>query len=175
VAFNDYDDDGRPDIFVANDGMEQFLWHNNGDGTFTNRAIEAGVALRTTAKPIPVWGSISRTTTMTAGPICRSRTCHAGVRSIITKRAVPVCQSFRRPPELSVRRVQDGVSGGAISTTTDGRETCLWRRVVMDNIDRIDPGLRYKEVPLLAKNARKAGADRDRRNGRSSGARRCIR
>src|SRR5438309_5253801 len=45
VAFNDYDDDGRPDIFVANDGMEQFLWRNNGDGTFTNRALEAGVAL----------------------------------------------------------------------------------------------------------------------------------
>ena len=45
VAFNDYDNDGFPDVFVANDGMEQFLWHNNGNGTFTNRALEAGVAL----------------------------------------------------------------------------------------------------------------------------------
>ncbi|MGH9593954.1 MAG: FG-GAP repeat domain-containing protein, partial [Bryobacteraceae bacterium] len=35
VAFNDYDGDGFPDIFVANDGMEQFLFHNNGNGTFT--------------------------------------------------------------------------------------------------------------------------------------------
>src|SRR5207302_863938 len=45
VAFNDYDGDGLPDVFVANDGMEEFLWHNNGNGTFANRALEAGVAL----------------------------------------------------------------------------------------------------------------------------------
>ena len=45
VAFADYDDDGFADIFVANDGMEQFLFHNNGNGTFTERALEAGVAL----------------------------------------------------------------------------------------------------------------------------------
>ena len=44
VAFADYDDDGFADIFVANDGMEQFLFHNNGNGTFTERGLEAGAA-----------------------------------------------------------------------------------------------------------------------------------
>ncbi|MEO7145623.1 MAG: CRTAC1 family protein [Bryobacteraceae bacterium] len=44
VAFNDYDGDGFADIFVANDGMEQFLFHNRGDGTFEERALETGVA-----------------------------------------------------------------------------------------------------------------------------------
>ena len=44
VAFNDYDGDGFADIFVANDGMEQFLFRNRGDGTFAERALEAGVA-----------------------------------------------------------------------------------------------------------------------------------
>src|SRR5206468_1234391 len=44
VAFNDYDDDGFADVFVANDGMEQFLFHNKGNGTFEERALEAGVA-----------------------------------------------------------------------------------------------------------------------------------
>src|SRR6266852_9540358 len=38
VAFADYDDDGFTDIFVANDGMQQFLFHNNGNGTFTECA-----------------------------------------------------------------------------------------------------------------------------------------
>ena len=40
----DYDDDGHLDIFVANDAMENFLFRNNGDGTFENRALVSGVA-----------------------------------------------------------------------------------------------------------------------------------
>jgi hypothetical protein len=44
VAFVDVDGDGRQDIFVANDLTPNMLWHNNGDGTFTNRAVQAGCA-----------------------------------------------------------------------------------------------------------------------------------
>lgn len=40
----DYDNDGFVDLFVSNDAMENFLFHNQGDGTFENRAWEAGVA-----------------------------------------------------------------------------------------------------------------------------------
>lgn len=43
VAFADYDDDGWMDIYVANDSMQSFLYHNNHDGTFTENAIAAGV------------------------------------------------------------------------------------------------------------------------------------
>src|SRR5437660_298727 len=45
VSLNDYSGDGVAVVDDANDGMEEFLWHNNGNGTFTNRALEAGVAL----------------------------------------------------------------------------------------------------------------------------------
>ncbi|MGA7234472.1 MAG: CRTAC1 family protein [Bryobacteraceae bacterium] len=41
----DYDGDGRQDIFIANDGRANSLFHNNGDGTFTESAYEAGVAV----------------------------------------------------------------------------------------------------------------------------------
>jgi hypothetical protein len=40
----DYNGDGGQDIFVANDQTPNFLWRNNGDGTFTNEAAPAGVA-----------------------------------------------------------------------------------------------------------------------------------
>ena len=43
VAVGDYDDDGRPDIFVGNFGVSR-LYHNNGDGTFTDMAEKLGVA-----------------------------------------------------------------------------------------------------------------------------------
>ncbi len=39
----DYDDDGWPDIFVANDNTANFLYHNNGNGTFSELALTAGV------------------------------------------------------------------------------------------------------------------------------------
>jgi hypothetical protein len=44
VAFADYDNDGFTDIFVSNDTFENYLLHNNKDGTFTNMAMPAGVA-----------------------------------------------------------------------------------------------------------------------------------
>lgn len=43
VAVGDYDNDGRPDIFLANVTANQLL-HNNGDGTFTDVTEKAGVA-----------------------------------------------------------------------------------------------------------------------------------
>ncbi len=56
VAFNDYDGDGFADIFVANDGMEQFLFRNKGDGTFEECAMNAGVALSGDGKPFAGMG-----------------------------------------------------------------------------------------------------------------------
>jgi hypothetical protein len=44
LAFADYDDDGFTDIFISNDTFENYLLHNNGDGTFINVALPAGVA-----------------------------------------------------------------------------------------------------------------------------------
>jgi enediyne biosynthesis protein E4 len=46
VAFGDIDGDGLTDIFVANDSVRNFLFHNRGDGTFEEIGLEDGVALR---------------------------------------------------------------------------------------------------------------------------------
>jgi len=53
AAWGDYDGDGYPDLYVSNFGGENFLYHNQGDGTFREVARELGVE-----KPImsfPTW------------------------------------------------------------------------------------------------------------------------
>ena len=46
AVFADFDGDGFTDVFVANDSVRHFLFRNQGDGTFREVALEAGVALR---------------------------------------------------------------------------------------------------------------------------------
>ena len=46
VAFADFDGDGLTDVFVANDSVRSFLFRNQGNGTFEEIGLEAGVALR---------------------------------------------------------------------------------------------------------------------------------
>jgi len=45
IAIADYDQDGRIDLFVANDSMQEFLFHQKKDGTFEEVGLESGVAV----------------------------------------------------------------------------------------------------------------------------------
>ena len=51
VLFSDLDDDGWPDIFVANDSVPNLLFHNNGNGTFSELGLASGLALSGDGKP----------------------------------------------------------------------------------------------------------------------------
>ena len=51
VLVADFDNDGWPDIYVANDSTSSALYRNNHDGTFTDIAIEAGVGYSADGKP----------------------------------------------------------------------------------------------------------------------------
>ncbi len=56
VAFADIDGDGLSDIFVANDSVRGFLFHNEGQGKFREVGLESGVALREDGYPIAGMG-----------------------------------------------------------------------------------------------------------------------
>jgi enediyne biosynthesis protein E4 len=57
LAFADYDGDGFTDIFISNDTSPNFLLHNNGDGTFTDEASDAGVAYNEMGKTVAGMGA----------------------------------------------------------------------------------------------------------------------
>ncbi|MGA7525546.1 MAG: CRTAC1 family protein [Acidobacteriaceae bacterium] len=45
LAIGDYDQDGRIDLVVANDSMQEFLFHQKKDGTFEEVGLESGMAV----------------------------------------------------------------------------------------------------------------------------------
>jgi hypothetical protein len=57
VVFADYDGDGFTDVFVSNDTYRNFLFRNNGDGTFAEGGVTAGVAYNDNGKSIAGMGA----------------------------------------------------------------------------------------------------------------------
>jgi hypothetical protein len=51
VAIGDYDGDGWPDIYVANDATPNQLWINRHDGTFEDRGLLSGTAVNALGNP----------------------------------------------------------------------------------------------------------------------------
>ena len=63
VVTFDYDNDGWQDIFIANDSMANFLFHNNRDGTFHEVGYLAGVAVSADGLPEAGMGTDAADTT----------------------------------------------------------------------------------------------------------------
>jgi enediyne biosynthesis protein E4 len=57
VSFADYDGDGFTDIFVTNDAIPDFLFHNRGNGTFEEVGLLAGVAVPAHGRPVSSMGT----------------------------------------------------------------------------------------------------------------------
>jgi enediyne biosynthesis protein E4 len=56
VAVGDLDRNGWPDVFVANDGVRDFLYRNRGDGTFEDATYGAGVGFGMHGVPLAGMG-----------------------------------------------------------------------------------------------------------------------
>ena len=154
VSFADYDGDGFADVFVANDGMRQFLFHNNGNGTFTELALEAGAGLTDAGKPISGMGTVFQDYDNDGRPDI-----------LVTVLPREVYALFHNDGNglFSYRSLQAGL--GLLSAASSGWGVGLedfnndgWKDIfvaqshVLDNVETIDHMLHYKETPLLALN-----------------------
>ncbi len=57
LGIADFNSDGRPDVFVANDTVQNFLYLNQGDGTFREVSLMFGVAYNTSAAEVSGMGA----------------------------------------------------------------------------------------------------------------------
>jgi hypothetical protein len=57
VTFADFDDDGYPDVFMSNDTVRNFLFHNKGNGNFDEIGLVAGVSYNDSGRSIAGMGA----------------------------------------------------------------------------------------------------------------------
>jgi hypothetical protein len=154
VAFADYDGDGFTDIFVANDVAEQYLFHNNGNGTFTEKSAEAGVGLNADGKMISGMGVVFQDydndglpdIIVTELPHQLYIVFHNEGRGVFTEQSV----------EAGFGLLSGATSGWGIGLEdfdNDGwKDVFITQSHVIDNVEMFDPSLHYLEPPLLAMN-----------------------
>jgi enediyne biosynthesis protein E4 len=154
VAFADYDGDGFTDIFVSNDGMQQYLFHNNGDGTFRECALESGAALTSDGKGLSGMGAVFQDydndgrpdVIVTVLPRELYGLYHNDDGRIFTYQSL----------ETGLGALTSGSSGWGVGLEdfdNDGwKDLFVAQSHVLDNVQQIDASLRYKELPLLALN-----------------------
>ncbi len=155
VAFNDYDGDGFPDIFVANDMMEQFLFHNNKNGTFDERGFEAGVALSGDGKSFSGMGAAFADYDDDGLPDL-----------LVTNLALEKWALYHNDGggQFSYASLTSGIAGLSVQSSgwglglydfdNDGwKDLFASRSHVLDNVERIRSGLRYLEPPALFRNS----------------------
>ena len=154
VSFADYDGDGFSDIFVANDGMQQYLFHNNGNGTFTECALDAGAALSADGKPLSGMGAVFQDydndglpdILVTELPREIYGLYHNDGKGLFSNRSL----------ETGLGALTAGSSGwgaGLEDFDNDGwKDLLVAQGHVLDNVEAIDHSLHYLELPLLALN-----------------------
>ncbi len=154
VAFADYDEDGFTDIFLANDGMQQYLFRNNGNGTFTERGLEAGAALSEDGRRLSGMGVVFQDYDNDGRPDVIVTELPREIYGVYHNEGGG---SFSyRSLETGLGMLSSGSSGWGVGLEdfdNDGwKDLFVAQGHVLDNVEQIDPSLRYREIPLLAMN-----------------------
>ena len=154
VSFADYDGDGFTDIFVANDSVQCFLYHNNGNGTFSEVGLLAGVGFNEDGKTFAGMGADFADFNNDGFPDI-----------VVTDLSNERYMLFRNNGDGTFRDATNLSGVGAATMAFSGWSTHLfdydndgWKDLfvaqahVMDTIQQTSPNLTYMQPPLLLRN-----------------------
>ena len=154
VAFADFDNDGWPDIFVANDSVRQSLYRNKGDGTFEDIAVASGAGYDENGKTFAGMGVDAADYDNDGWPDV-----------FITTLSNETYPLFRNSGDLSFTWATTSSAVGQISLLYSGWGAKIldvdndgWRDIfvaqshVLDTIEKTTSYLKYKQTPLLMRN-----------------------
>jgi hypothetical protein len=154
VSFADYDADGFTDVYVANDSVQSFLFHNNGNGTFEEVGLVAGVGFTEEGKAFAGMGVDFSDYDNDGRPDL-----------FVTDLSNERYRLFRHNGDGSFRDVTSAAGVGGVTLPFSGWSTRFldfdndgWKDIfvaqghVMDTIEKTASNLRYLQPPLLLRN-----------------------
>jgi len=174
VGIADYDDDGLPDIFVANDNEPNQLFHNEGNGAFSAVAVENGVAYTENGAAIAGMGADARDVDNDSWPDIFETALVKETMPLFRNLGHGIFQEITRESGFQLateRRIPRAAELDEASGTQEAR--CVAVRTVMRNQQHAAPlifGRHRKEQPTIWPQRVKpggegmcgAGADDDR-------------
>lgn len=171
VAFGDFDNDGWIDIFVANDGVRQTLYHNKGNGTFEDIALISGAGYDENGKTYAGMG------------VDVADYDNDGLVDIfITTLSNETYPLYHNDGALNFSYATNSSGVGQITVLYSGWGTRFfdadndgWRDIfvaqghVLDTIEKTSPYLKHKQPPLLMLNTGKGFVNVSASAGRAFG------
>ncbi|HVX65949.1 MAG TPA: VCBS repeat-containing protein, partial [Bryobacteraceae bacterium] len=154
IAFNDFDQDGWPDILVANDALPQQLFRNNRDGTFTEVGIDTGLSYDEDGRAYSGMGVVFEDYDNDGWPdvfitdLANQRYALYKNRKATFEYVTPVTGIG------AITMLHSAWGAGFVDYDNDGwKDIFAGQGHVMDNIEQTQPSLRYLEPLLLLHNA----------------------
>ncbi len=171
VAFNDFDRDGRPDIVVANDGVPQSLFLNQGNGAFRQEALLKGLAFDEDGNTFAGMGVDFQDYDQDGWPDVLITTLSLETYALfrnLSGRAFDYVS--KRSGVAGATRLYSGWGTFFFDADNDGRKDIFVAQGhVMDTIESTNSTLSYLQPPLLLRNRANVFEDVSAESGRPFG------
>ena len=154
VVFCDFDRDGSTDVYVANDSVRNFLYRNNGDGTFRDVAYGAGVGFDLNGKPQAGMGTDCGDYNGDTLPDLFVTNFSEELNTLYENRGEGVFEDVSAKAGLGSGFVPLGFGTRMFDVDNDGDlDLHVTNGHVIDNIAMYQPALTYAQKDLLYENA----------------------
>ena len=166
IAINDFDRDGWPDIFIANDSVPEQLFRNNRNGTFSEVGLMAGAAYGEDGAVFAGMGTDFADYNNDGWPDIFVNAL-ANQKYTLFQNAKGTFEDVTNRTGIGgITKLHSGWGTRLIDFDNDGwRDIFVGQSHVMDNIELTEPNLHYLETPLLMKNEHGVFRDVSRLSG----------
>ena len=161
IAIADYDRDGHIDVYVANDSMPGYLYHNKGNGTFEELALQAGVGVADNGRTYAGMGVDFADYNNDGLPDLAISNLALETYALYENLGKGFFQYATESSGLgNITMQHSGMGLRFIDYDNDGwKDLLVSQGHVVDTVDLVNPNLHYREPMLLARNTGKGFVD----------------